>query len=136
MTNNRIAFIISILSVCIAFWVNEVNLRYMKYEGISLREGQTVLTRDDDSYLLPMQTLVETGKLYRNELEKYTSVVRPPGYGSIYAAFLALFGAGSALFYLKIFQVLLFGCSVYCLFFIALRVLKKRSLAVAAAILY
>jgi len=136
MTNNRIAFLISILSVCIAFWVNEVNLRYLKYEGISLREGQTVQTRDDESYLVPMQTFVETGKLYSNELEKYTSVVRSPGYGAIYAAFLALFGAVNALLYLKIFQVLLFGCSVFCLFFIALRVLKKTSLAATAAVIY
>lgn len=136
MANNKIALIISICSIIIAFTVNEINLNQLRKEGIELRENQTVKTSDDASYLTPFKVFAKTGVIYRNEYEKYSSIVRSPGYGIIYGVIAKLFGLNKALFYLKILQLLLFGVSVYCLFFVALKVLKTQYLTILATSVY
>ena len=71
MTNNRIAIIVSFCSLLIAYSVNEFNLSQLKNAGIGLREGQTVQTNDDVSYLRPFVINAQLGVLYRNEFEKH-----------------------------------------------------------------
>ena len=132
----QLAWSLALLAVVIAFSVNEINLQFMRNDGIPLRQDQTVITADDESYLFPAQRLAETGRLYGNELEKYTSSIRYPGYTLILAFFYAVFGMSHALFFLKVFQVLLFGLSVVCLFRIALSLLKNRGWALGLAALY
>jgi len=136
MNNNKVALIISICSIIIAFTVNEINLNQLRKDGIELRENQTVKTSDEAAYLQPFKIFVETGKIYRNELEKYSSIVRSPGYGIIYGVIAKIFGLDKALFYLKLFQVLLFGFSVYCLFFISIKVVRSKKLAILATCIY
>lgn len=135
-TDRHWALALMLASMVLAFWINEVNLQYMRFDGIPLRNDQTVITADDESYLLPAQRLAETGSLYANEVEKYSSTIRYPGYAFLCAAFYAVMGAEYALVGLKIFQVLLFGFSVFCLYFIALKILKKRSWALGLTLLY
>ena len=110
----------------IAFSINEINLNHLRKDKIEIRENQTVKTSDDDGYLEPFRVFSKTGSIYRNEFEKYDSLVRLPGYGSMYGIFASIFGLDKALFYLKLFQLLLFGLSVYCLFFVATIVLKNQ----------
>ncbi|HEY4798908.1 MAG TPA: hypothetical protein VII99_07520, partial [Bacteroidia bacterium] len=124
MTNRKIALLLSLCSVIIAFAVNEINLKNLRKDKIELREDQTVITSDDDGYLQPFKVFAETGKIYRNEYEIYDSIVRMPGYGIIYGSIATIFGIDKALFFLKLFQLLLFGMSVYCLYFISFRIFQ------------
>jgi hypothetical protein len=134
--NNHIAWLLSALAIALAVAVNEVNLSALRDAGHKLRSDETVITNDDHSYLFPFQTLWATGTMYQNDVERYTSTVRSPGYGFLYYVCNSVVGPRYALLALKIFQLLLFGFSVYCLFFIALQVLKKRIWAIAITALY
>src|ERR1051326_4021795 len=136
MSNNKIALLISFFSLIIAFTVNEINLRELRKDGIELRENETVITSDDEGYLFPFRIFAETGSTYRNEFEKYLSIVRMPGYGIIYGVIGKFFGLKHALLILKIFQLLLFSISIYCLFFISLKVFQKTTLAVITTGIY
>jgi hypothetical protein len=136
MTNNKIALVLAACSILIAFTVNEVNLDQLRKDKVELRENQTVITTDDGSYIKYFRIFVETGSIYRNEYEKYDSIIRLPGYGIFYGVTAKLFGVGRVLPVLKIFQLLFFGLSVYCLFFIAVKVLTIRIFAVLAAGVY
>lgn len=136
MSSKKIALVFAFSSLLLAFVTNQINLHFLKKDGINLRENQTVITNDDDSYLTPFKIFVKTGSIYEGEYDKYSSLMRPPGYGMIYSAFSFTFGMEKALMSLKIFQLLLFGTSVYCLFFIALSVLKNQRLAIVSTGIY
>lgn len=120
----------------IAFGFNECNLAALRNAGIELRGGQTVVTNDDYSYLHPMDNLLATGKLYRNDYEMYKSTVRSPGYGLIYVAAVRIVGSNCALLAIKILQLLLFGASVYCLVFVAYGLLRSKVGALVVAGIY
>jgi hypothetical protein len=77
---------------------NELNKSALKSNGISLRNNATEVTNDDVSYLVPFDNFRKNGSFYTDELSKFTSVIRSPGYGSIYVACLFIFGEKNALF--------------------------------------
>jgi hypothetical protein len=136
MNLNKIAIIISVFSFFAAYFVNELNITVLEGDSIELREGQTVKTADDLSYLKPAISLAETGT-YKDSFPGLGAYfLRPPGYPAFLAALLVIFDKPDALHALKFIQLGLFALSVYCLFFIALNYLKSTKWASAIAAFY
>lgn len=136
MRPGTFAIVLAFASTLLAWGVNEHNLRCMRNEGVPLRGNETVITADDYSYLHPMETLMETGSLYKTRLEKYSSIIRSPAYGFTYRINAGLFGQGKALHMQKYQQLLLFGLSVWCFFQLCMMVLKRKRWAMLTAGLY
>jgi len=133
---NTIALLIALLSVVSAVVLNEMNLIATQNAGIVLRNGQTIQTADDISYIAPAVNLKNTGELKNSMPGNGAYFLRPPGYPLFLSVFYCLFENASPLFWMKIIQVLLFGASVYCLFFIALILLNSQPLAIAVSAFY
>ena len=131
-----LAIVLAAMAFLLAFCINELNLKHLRKDGFELRKGQTVVTNDDISYLKPFETYYHTGQLYTSELEKFSSMVRSPGYGLFYFIHLKTFGPEQALHFQKIVQLILFALSVYCLFFIAYFLSKKTWLALVTSATY
>ena len=137
MSSNKIAILLASLSFMVAFFVNELNLHHVKKEAPEmLRLGQTIETADDDGYIKTYDRLIEHGSFYDEDLEKYNSVIRTPGYGVSYFIFRLFLNKEKALVAQKIWQFLLFAISVYCLFFIAETLLKNRCWALITTSIY
>jgi hypothetical protein len=136
MRLNRIALLFALVAVIIAIAVNECNLYYLRQAGVELRNGQCVKTNDDFSYLQPIQNYLHAGSYYTNDVEKYKSILRAPGYGLAYLMCTKIFGLNKALLFLKMLQLLLFGLSVYCFVFIAQHLFQSRKWTLAVAGLY
>jgi hypothetical protein len=125
MKLKRAALLIAFLSLLIAFVVNEANLHALRAGGVTLREGETVVTNDDISYYWPMRSYLRNGNMYNTHSEMYSSITRPPGYGFLWYFFALIAGEHHALLLLKLFQLLLFSISVYCFILLARAVLKS-----------
>ena len=126
-------WIVVILSLFTSTFFNQLNLNNLPNEG--LREGETVRTNDDLSYLRPAIHFYKTG-IWKDEIKGDLSYfLRPPGYGAIYYLALVV-NANHPLLVLKIIQVLLFSLSVYCLYFIALSFLAHKKSALIVSIIY
>jgi hypothetical protein len=78
----------------------------------ALRNGVTVLTSDDASYLAPVENFLEGEGWKSNAVGKAAYTTRSPGYGLFYLAFRLLLNEKSALIALVIFQILLFAYSL------------------------
>lgn len=128
--------LIAFLALLSAFYWNELNLKNLQLAKIPLRENQTVITEDDASYLNTYQRLHENGSKNETELEKFSSTIRPPGYGLIYYFSLKFGGNTNSLFILKTGQCLLFAFSVFCLYKIALFFTKSNWLSSITALIY
>jgi len=136
MLNKLLPLLIALLSLASAFFWNELNLKNLKEAKIPLRNNQTVITEDDASYLNPYQRLYEKGKKNETNFDKFSSSIRPPGYGLFYYLTLKFTGKSYALFALKIIQCLLFAFSVFCLYELSLFFSKSHWLAGITAIIY
>ena len=137
MSSNKIAILLAILSFMVAFFVNELNLHHVKKEAPEkVRLGETIETADDDGYIKTYDRLVEHGSFYENDLEKYNSVIRTPGYGVSYFMFRLILNKEKALIAQKLFQLLLFAISIFCLFFIAETLLKNKWFALITTSIY
>ncbi|PWH86119.1 hypothetical protein [Brumimicrobium oceani] len=132
----RTALFIALLSLMSAFTFNEINLYFLKKDGVSLRFNETVKTADDISYLRPAQNYLETGKLKNNDAGNGSYFLRPPGYSFLYIVFGSVLETENAIKAIKYTQLLLFGFSVYCLFFIALGFIKSKKIAVLITVIY
>ena len=136
MTQKTASIVLFLGSFLLAIFWNELNKNELRKAGIELRDNATVITNDDDSYLAPFDSFKKTGSFYKDDLGKYTSVIRSPGYGSIYYVSSLLFGDSKALFFLYLFQSLLFALSVSCFFLIAELFFIPRKIAFFISILY
>ena len=136
MFNKIVPISIALLALLSAFFWNELNIKNLKVAGIPLRENQTVITEDDASYLNPYQRLYKNGRKNETEYEKFSSSIRPPGYGLLYYFSLKLGGKSNGLFVLKSVQCVLFAFSVFCLFEIALFFTKSNWLSAITALIY
>jgi len=115
--HNLFALCIAILALFLASLYNEINLsQIIRYENSSdyLRENQTIRTSDDPSYLTPAVNYKEIGIWKDNSEGKQSYFLRPPGLGIIYYAFLSI-SENNALLLFKVFSLLLFALSVFCL---------------------
>lgn len=136
MLNKLIPLLIALLALVSAFFWNELNLTNLREAKIPLRNNQTVITADDASYLNPYQRLYEKGTKNETNFDKFSSSIRPPGYGLFYYLTLKFTGKSNALFVLKIVQCLLFAISVFCLYELSLFFTKSNCLASITAIIY
>jgi len=136
MLNKLFPFLIALLALISAFFWNELNLKNLKAATIPLRNNQTVITEDDASYLNPYQRLYEKGTKNETNLEKFSSSIRPPGYGMFYFLALKFSGKSNALFVIKLIQCFLFAFSVFCLFELSFHFTKSHWLAGITAFIY
>ena len=135
-TTEIIKIVVVLTAIFLAYSIQETNLSSLETDGVSLREQQTVKTADDISYLSPALTYYTTGSIYVDEIQKYQSITRSPGYGFIYAVFLYTLGPEYALGGLKWFQLLLFGLSIYLFFGISSYFIKHPLLAYTVVAFY
>ena len=108
---------IALLGIIASFAINQANLNILRNHedaDVLLREHQTISTADDASYLRPAQNYLAGEGWKTADAGRQSYFLRTPGYGLIWFFMLTTFGA-NALTALKIFQVLLFGLSVYLL---------------------
>lgn len=137
MSSNKIAIIIALLSLAVAFFVNELNLYHIKKVAPEkVRLGQTIETADDDGYIKTYERLISTGSFYDSNLGKFNSVIRTPGYGASYFIFRLFLERENALAAQKIWQLLLFSVSVFCIFYISESILKSRWWAILTTSIY
>ena len=122
-TTRFIRIFIAVTAMLFAYFIQEVNLNALRDDGVPLREQKTIKTADDISYLSPALKYYNTGSIYSNEVQKYQSVTRSPGYGAFYGIMLTVLGPEDALSGLKWFQLFLYGISIYLLFGIATRII-------------
>lgn len=96
-----------------AGWVHLSNRQYLRvWAPEMLREDITVMTRDDASYLVPVENFL-SGKGWRsNAAGSAAYTTRSPGYGLCYLVFRAFLSPRAALIGLFAFQVFLFSLVV------------------------
>lgn len=135
-TTRFIRLFIAVTSLLFAYFIQEVNLNTLRGDGVPLREQQTIKTADDISYLSPALTYYKTGSIYGNEVQKYQSVTRSPGYGIIYGLLLTVLGPENALSGLKWLQLILYGTSIYFFFGISSYFIKNTLLAYLVVAIY
>ncbi len=126
-------WIICVLSFIAAFSYNQVNLKHVPAKQI--RQHQTIKTNDDNSYLSPPETYINTGEWKQNGPGKQSYFLRPPGYGLFFYALLKPFGS-HALLLLKFAQLLLFSLSIYCFYYIVNQLIQNKVIALFTAALY
>jgi hypothetical protein len=121
-----------LLSFFSASFYQQLNLNKLPNE--LKRDNTTVVTKDDYSYLNPPETFLRTGiwKQEGNSIQSH--FLRPPGYGVLYYLFLKL--TNQPLFYLKLFQLLFFACSVYWFFSITHSLTKNKKISLITSSIY
>jgi hypothetical protein len=136
MSNKSLLICLFFGSFISAFFWNELNKNTLRKEGISLRQNATVITNDDYSYLHPFDNFQKSGSFYEDELGKYTTIIRSPGYGSFYFTFSVLFGKTNSLFFLYLFQLILFSLSAVYVYKIAWMMTLNLKTATFISMLY
>jgi hypothetical protein len=130
----KTTWVICILSFASALFINQINLEHIP--DSQKRNGITVKTSDDVSYLKPAENYIAFGEWKDNSLGKQSYFVRPPGYGIIYYSLIKLTDHSSAPTLLKMVQITLFGISVFWLFSIAQMLFKSKRTAYVISIIY
>ncbi len=111
---------ISLLACLVLIVVNEYNLHKLKP---TQNDGQLIYTADQPSYVAPALNFQSKGVWKDNSVGYSSYYQHPPGYGFLYYLCLHL-SKDHPLLLLKIFQVLLFGLSV----FLFGRILQSKNL--------
>jgi hypothetical protein len=132
----KTALLISLLSLISAVVFNEVNLRFLKKDGVALRENQTVITADDISYFRPAMNFLEHGQMRDNSTGNGAYLARSPGYSFFLVSLGYIFGKENLLLTLKILQLLLFGVSVWLLFYCAWFLTNSKTWTIAISAIY
>jgi hypothetical protein len=127
-------WIICLLSFFTAFTYNEINLNKLPKEKI--REYQTVITNDDNSYLSPAQNYLQLGEWKSDAIGKQAYFVRPPGYGIFYLSLLKLTNSTNTLLLLKLIQYLLFSFSIYWFYYIIRSLIKSEYISLIISGVY
>lgn len=129
------SILIGVAALLSAMLFNFLNTSALQNAGIELRNGQTVITADDASYLAPADNFLENGVWRSNSPGINSYYLRPPGYGGIYLIFIFLFPK-NPLFWLKIFQLLLFAVSAALLYNLSLKTIGNNAVSVCIAAIY
>jgi len=136
MLNKLLPITIAFVALLSAIFWNNLNLENLKDANIPLRNNQTIITEDDVSYLNPYLRLYDNGRKNETAFDKFSSSIRPPGYGLFYYLSLKFSSESNALLLLKIIQCFLFSFSVFCLFELSLFFTKSHWLASITASIY
>jgi len=115
---------------------NEWNLSVLRDGGVELRSNTLQITADDISYLRPMDKLYQHGTLYTDETEKWSSIIRSPGYGLWYYACKLVGGEDAALPLLKWMHYLVFAMSAGVFYALAHRLIAQQRWAFVLSMLY
>lgn len=126
-------WIIVILSLFTATFFNQLNINQLPEEFI--RDGETIITNDDGSYLGPATNFYENGIWKNNFSGKISYFAHTPGYGILYYFCLNLHPQNPLLL-LKIFQIICFTLSVYCFFHISYFLLKNEVISLIITAVY
>lgn len=136
MTRNiKRSVLIGVAALLSAMLFNFLNTRALKTDGIELRSGQTVFTADDASYLSPPENFLAHGTWRANSPALNSHYLRSPGYGGIYLIFKILFPR-NPLFWLKLFQMLLFAISAALLYLLVLDFTENKIVSSCIVIIY
>lgn len=127
-------WLICLFAFASALTVNQLNLKQLPND--LKREGTTITTNDDASYLRPAENYINTGEWKDNSLGKRAYFNRPPGYGILYFICLKIAGFDNALTLLKSIQLIFFSFSIFWLFYIAQSLFKSKRTPYFIAILY
>lgn len=131
----RKPILIGLASLLFAMFFNFLNVHCLKADGIELRDGQTVITSDDASYLAPPDNFFNGNGWKSNSAGINSHYLRSPGYGCIYLLFKILFSHNPFL-WLKIFQILLFAVSSALLYEIAKWFVRNEFASACVAVIY
>lgn len=127
---NRPALIIFILALVSTVLVHTINHSYLlQANPASLRQGVSVVTQDDPSYLAPVESFLEGNGWRSNAVGNAAIVTRTPGYSLVYLAFRFWLPQKSALIGLLGFQFLLFAFSATLVYAILKRLSPNEFLA-------
>ncbi|MEM9050700.1 MAG: hypothetical protein AAGC47_01505 [Bacteroidota bacterium] len=127
-------WLIGLLAFVVAGAIHLLNHHYLLQENPdSLREGISVITSDDASYIRPALNVLEIGEWKDNSIGRVAYVLRSPGYGMIAAVFFSLFGYEIGLFALLFFQLALWSLAVSVLPFLGTVLGFKRKHAYVIA---
>jgi hypothetical protein len=134
----KTAILISFISLIAALFYNEVNVHFIYSSGCydCLRESQTILTLDDESYLTPPRNFLNGVGWKDNSIGTAAYFLRPPGYGLFLLPFLNFFQEETALQWIKYLQLILFSLSVYFLYRLVLVISDVDKIAIGVAGLY
>ena len=103
----------ALLAFLVAGAIHLLNHHYLLQENpASLREGISVITFDDASYIRPALNFLEIGEWKDNSIGSVAYVLRSPGYGIFVTVFFSIFGYESGLFGLILFQLFLWSFAV------------------------
>lgn len=103
----KTVFIVAFISASVFHFLNNHYLQTDNPEA--LRNGITVLTKDDASYLAPVENFLNGKGWKSNAVGKAAYTTRSPGYALLYLPFRYLLGQQYSLIALVIFQILLFA---------------------------
>ena len=110
------ARLLLMLLLCLACALGWQNFQLATTPQTLLRQGQTLRTADDPSYLRPIDQWKQQGFFPNSGLQGRLATVRPPGYGLWYGLHLTLFPEPEqALLSLRISQALLQGLALFLL---------------------
>ena len=124
------------LLICLASAVGWQNFQLATTPKILLRQGQTLRTADDPSYLRPIHQWMEQGYFPNSGLQGRLATVRPPGYGLWYGLHLKLFSTPErTLFSLRFSQAILNGLGLFLLLLWATVAQPKWSIFLAIPLL-
>jgi len=115
----RIIGLILLAFVC-ALVVHLINHKFLLSENpTALRDGVSVATADDASYIRPALNFLSTGEWRGSSPGVAAYVVRSPGYGMVFGLFAYLFGETGGLRVLVLFQLTLWSLAVGAIPFLA-----------------
>lgn len=129
--------LLSLASFIAGLIYNESNILFLKDTSpTSLREGRTIKTADDASYIAPAKNLVTHGILKNNDNGIQSHYERPPAYPVFLSIFYKLFNTDKALQLIKYFQLLLFALSSAFLYIILTQLHIRKSIIVVCYAIY
>jgi hypothetical protein len=113
LTLRRSQIIIFILALASSvFWHGLNRHELLRDSPSALRQGVSVITQDDASYLAPAENFIAGKGWKSNAVGVAAYLTRSPGYGLFYMLFRAFLSEKAALFMVVLFQILLFSYAV------------------------
>ena len=106
-SNLFVYFVLLVVSFTTQWTINQLNIQNTKEHNIECREGETIITADDYSYLNPVENYITNGIWKESKSGDNAFYQRSPGYGLFCYPFLKLEPEKKGFFYLKIIQTLL-----------------------------
>ncbi len=113
-------FSLVLLAFFCALFVHLANHQFLASENpAALRDGVSVRTADDASYIRPVLNFLKSGVWKGSSPGVGAYVLRSPGYGMAFGVFAYLFGEANGLWAMVLFQLILWSLAVGAIPFLA-----------------